>query len=504
MTEELNPVDIQKRELLGATQTITKLQERIERLENENREYKDKYNEISQNFKKERQNYDDVVSLLKDDISKLTEKRIQLENDLSSKIRKIEENEEIWRHQLEQKQIEWDAEKLSMVDKYKILETKYNLISEFERDKSNLEADRKKLQEDLDHEKKDKVRALADKDREKVQATDKLKKDMLHKIQETKTNLLALKKEQLKTTTRLTVLQNHQLTTELEYQSKQTEKLLFKNAKLQEQVTTLKRDVEIHKQVEAELAKRSHYAQTLIKKMSERIKELETENISLKSSEVKNSNPDQEDGAGGDKNKEELITFLEKNLESTERRLAKLQNDYDILKNEYDFMELKIEASNNKFANAALLLKDNLDQLLYVENPDQEGVESAKRLALDLSEIKGKQIEDLDTFQKQMLLNILLEQIKPYLNKKMLANHLYEIEKGEQFNYNNRSGALESGSQLPNIYEKSMENKFDQNKFHDVPLEVSARIVRSNLRDWGKPVSMPAVNNNKGRYKYKL
>jgi len=37
-----------------------------------------------------------------------------------------------------------------------------------------------------------------------------------------------------------------------------------------------------------------------------------------------------------------------------------------------------------------------------------------------------------------------------------------------------------------------MESKFDQNKFHDVPLEVSARIVRSNLRDWGKPVSMPA------------
>jgi len=88
-------------------------------------------------------------------------------------------------------------------------------------------------------------------------------------------------------------------------------------------------------------------------------------------------------------------------LESTERKLAKLQNvqklifeyfsnfqkDYDILKNEYDFMELKVEASNNKFANAALLLKDNLDQLLYVENPDQEGVEAAKRLALDLSEM---------------------------------------------------------------------------------------------------------------------
>ena len=51
---------------------------------------------------------------------------------------------------------------------------------------------------------------------------------MLKKIREMRANLLSLKKEQLSTTTRLTILQNHQLTNELEYQSKQTEKLIFK------------------------------------------------------------------------------------------------------------------------------------------------------------------------------------------------------------------------------------------------------------------------------------
>ena len=98
--------------------------------------------------------------------------------------------------------------------------------------------------ETLDKERQDKQRDLADKDREKVQATDKLKHDMLHQIRKTKIDLLALRQEHLHTTARLTVLQNHQLTTELEYQSKQTEKLLFKNSKLQDQVQTLKRDVE--------------------------------------------------------------------------------------------------------------------------------------------------------------------------------------------------------------------------------------------------------------------
>lgn len=63
---------------------------------------------------------------------------------------------------------------------------------------------------------------LADKEREKIQTTDKLRDEMLTKIRDMRTSLLSLKKEQLSTTTRLAVLQNHQLTSELEFQSKQS------------------------------------------------------------------------------------------------------------------------------------------------------------------------------------------------------------------------------------------------------------------------------------------
>ena len=76
-------------------------------------------------------------------------------------------------------------------------------------------------------------------EREKIRATEKLRKEMLFKIKETKANLLALNDEQLQTTTRLTILQNHQLTTELEYQSKQTEQLLFRNNKMKAKIETL-------------------------------------------------------------------------------------------------------------------------------------------------------------------------------------------------------------------------------------------------------------------------
>ena len=87
--------------------------------------------------------------------------------------------------------------------------------------------------------------------------------------------MLALNDEQLKTTTRLTILQNHQLTTELEYQSKQTEDLLYKNTKMKSQIETFKREIDIHKEVEKELAKRSHFCQKVIKRLRSEIKEFE-------------------------------------------------------------------------------------------------------------------------------------------------------------------------------------------------------------------------------------
>lgn len=78
------------------------------------------------------------------------------------------------------------------------------------------------LKRTVEAEKEERIREVADKEREKVQAIDRLRDEMLTKIKDMRSNLLSLKKEQLDTTTRLAVLQNHQLTSELEFQSKQS------------------------------------------------------------------------------------------------------------------------------------------------------------------------------------------------------------------------------------------------------------------------------------------
>ena len=156
---------------------------------------------------------------------------------------------------------------------------------------------------------------------------------MLFNIKKTKANLLAMNDKQLQTTTHLTILQNHQLTTELEHQSKQTEILIFKNNKMKQQIETYQREIEIHKEVEKELAKRSHFCQKVIKRLKGELQEA-TQNGGTKAIQGvanmgvlspragKQLTQSLASAEGGDRGSEDLINFLEQKLEQAERNMV--------------------------------------------------------------------------------------------------------------------------------------------------------------------------------------
>ena len=187
---------------------------------------------------------------------------------------------------------------------------------------------------------------------------------MLFNIKKTKANLLAMNDEQLQTTTRLTILQNHQLTTELEHQSKQTELLIFKNNKMKQQIETYQREIEIHKEVEKELAKRSHFCQKVIKRLKQDLKDATdgkeqtstgfakqmkdghgTSRSMGKSQEMRMKGGLPLYGADADRGSEDLINFLEAKLEQHEKSLLSKQSEYDTLQSEYQNLQDKFNIS---------------------------------------------------------------------------------------------------------------------------------------------------------------
>ena len=105
------------------------------------------------------------------------------------------------------------------------------------------------------------------------------------------------------------------------------------------QIETLKRDIEIHKEVEKELAKRSHFCQKVIKRLKQQVKDLENEKADLmqrkgisggvagarglKQSTGPGVSPRKNGPSIDDpKANEDLINFLEHKLEEIEKKLS--------------------------------------------------------------------------------------------------------------------------------------------------------------------------------------
>jgi hypothetical protein len=69
-------------------------------------------------------------------------------------------------------------------------------------------------------------------ERRNIIKKEQLKSEMIKKIREAKLNLLAMTEDKLHTTTKRTIKENEKMTTELHYQSRETEKILRQNVKL--------------------------------------------------------------------------------------------------------------------------------------------------------------------------------------------------------------------------------------------------------------------------------
>lgn len=136
--------------------------------------------------------------------------------------------------------------------------------------RDRLEADLRALETRLQEQAKAFAEELAELKRRHLMEKSRLRHEMMSKIREAKSSLLAMTEDQLHTTTKRTILENQQMATELHYQSKETERLLRRNDQLVAENKALKQQLELQEQAKAMLTQRTHFFQKLVKKLSER------------------------------------------------------------------------------------------------------------------------------------------------------------------------------------------------------------------------------------------
>ena len=162
-----------------------------------------------------------------------------------------------------------------MRSKIQVLEDELLALQEFKRQKTQIESELRRTKLELSEAKQYHKSEIARLDRRNVQEKEKLKKEMLLKIKETKQSLLHMTEDQLHTTTKRTIMENEQMTTELQYQSKETEKVLRRVSKTMAKNKKLEREIMLFKDKDAEYARKTHFYQKLIKKLHYQIQSRE-------------------------------------------------------------------------------------------------------------------------------------------------------------------------------------------------------------------------------------
>ena len=116
---------------------------------------------------------------------------------------------------------------------------------------------------------------------------------------------------------------------------------------MKQQIETYQREIEIHKEVEKELAKRSHFCQKVIKRLKQELQEANDGNKKVQnnvrhsgghgqtSHRVGKNNEFRNLAAGSlddlHKSNDDLINFLEQKLESLVKNMVVKQQEYDAL-----------------------------------------------------------------------------------------------------------------------------------------------------------------------------
>jgi hypothetical protein len=107
----------------------------------------------------------------------------------------LEETNNSYKIEIAKIEATFKAQIEDLEEKHEDLNVRYEKIEHFRGIEMTLRSELETNKTNLEAEKKNRINDVNEKEREKIQATEKLRKDMLYKIKETKANLLALNDE---------------------------------------------------------------------------------------------------------------------------------------------------------------------------------------------------------------------------------------------------------------------------------------------------------------------
>ena len=249
--------------------------------------------------------------------------------------------------------------------------------------------------------------------------------------------------------TKLTLLQNHQLLVQLDYQTQQLEESTKKNEIYKKKISDLKKDIELHKEVEVSFAeKNKKLARELMKYKKEENIDSIYNSKELKDSEVNSvqgnnssiNNPQQipkvflytnnsfNNKYGKENTSPEYtrILALEKKVLNLEKKLEQKKREYNDLKEKNEHIENMLKNKDRKYSGLYNFLEESLNNFF-----NDEQIINNRDIYINTEALKRFEFSQLSKEQKYSTLIVLMKYLIPliYNEKEVLKPYNNNLEK---------------------------------------------------------------------------
>jgi chromosome segregation ATPase len=165
---------------------------KIDQLKNENEDYVGKNKDFEETRADQRLDHESNIEYLQTQIKEQTGKKVGLESEIKALRQRLEDMRSDHAKEFAEQRRQKDREIREKQTELEAVRERAEALEDFRIKKPELEDELTRLREELQQEKDQHEADVAEKEREKVQATEKLRRDMLYKIKETKEELLQL------------------------------------------------------------------------------------------------------------------------------------------------------------------------------------------------------------------------------------------------------------------------------------------------------------------------
>ncbi|KAI8514481.1 hypothetical protein Bbelb_070720 [Branchiostoma belcheri] len=333
---------------------LGRYQTKCDELDISNDEFKSQYEQMSEDKK-------EIVSFLKKTLEQRNDEIADLNDRLVGLQQAKDQEKDTYEQQLATLRTEFQETKDQLTSENMILGGKLASLEEFKVQKEDLMAKFAQMEDNLQHQKEDHEEQMYQLERKAVVDKDRLKKEMVMKVNQVAAEFRKVSNKQMAETTKRTIRENVSINAQLSKMSDKTLDLIAENDELRAKEKDQRQRIEMLEATEKELAKKNHSNQKIIRMLTEKAKQTEAVLAEMEVREQEVQDIDAE------------ISLLRRQNEAMSQELQKISTELEQKCDEVSQVQEKLEEERKARGKLERLIQDaahSLHSTLSGPSPD--------------------------------------------------------------------------------------------------------------------------------------